>query len=333
MSPSTRRARRRLLLVHAHPDDETITTGGTIAHYSAAPDTDVTLVTCTLGEQGEVMVPALAGLAAEHADQLGGYRIGELAGARAALGLTEHRWLGGVGRWRDSGMVVAEGGRAAAPPPEALHPRAFCAPGQRAAQVAALTEIMTDVAPHVVVGYDPGGGYGHPDHVRAHEITMAAAAGAPSVRKVYWTVTPRSDLAAGLASLAGSAGHGLPWRLPTPDELPSVPDDTVTTRLDVSAQLAMKVAALRAHATQLTVWTCSDAGTGSDPGTTAGTGADPHPGSAELVALAETGRLAFALTNEIALPVPRTESYALVGASGSVRPVRETDLFDGIETW
>jgi len=322
----TRRARRRLLLVHAHPDDESITTGGTIAHYAAAPDTDVTLVTCTLGEQGEVMVPELAGLAAEHADQLGGYRIGELADACAALGLTEHRWLGGVGRWRDSGMVVAEGGYAAAPPPEALHPRAFCVPGQRPAQVAALTEILTEVAPQVVVGYDPGGGYGHPDHVRAHEITMAAAAGAPSVRKVYWTVAPRADLAAGLAELAGAAGHGLPWRLPTPDELPTVAQDTVTTRLDVSAQLAAKVAALRAHATQLTVWTGSASG-----GT--GTGTESHTGSAELVALAESGRLAFALTNEIALPVPRTESYALVGAAASVRPVRETDLFDGIETW
>jgi len=81
-----RRARRRLLLVHAHPDDETITTGGTIARYAADPDTSVALVTCTLGEQGEVMVPELAGLAADQADQLGGYRIGELAGAAGALG-------------------------------------------------------------------------------------------------------------------------------------------------------------------------------------------------------------------------------------------------------
>jgi N-acetyl-1-D-myo-inositol-2-amino-2-deoxy-alpha-D-glucopyranoside deacetylase len=279
------------------------------------------------------MVRELAGLAAEHADQLGGYRIGELARAGAALGLTEHRWLGGVGRWRDSGMVVVEGGRAAPPPAETLHPRAFCAPGKRAAQVAALTEIMTEVAPHVVVGYDPGGSYGHPDHVRAHEITMAAAAGVPSVRKVYWTVLPRADLVAGLAELADAPGHGLPWALPTADQLPSVPDDTVTTRLDVSAQLAAKVAALRAHATQLTVWTGCGSGPDHGTGSGAGNGTDSGAGSAGLVALAETGRLAFALTNEIAMPVPRTESYALVGAAGSVRPVRETDLFDGIETW
>ncbi|MGH3585291.1 MAG: PIG-L family deacetylase, partial [Pseudonocardia sp.] len=82
-------ARRRLLLVHAHPDDETLTTGGTIARYAADPDTAVTLVTCTLGEQGEVIPPELAELAAERGDQLGGYRIGELAAACAALGVRD----------------------------------------------------------------------------------------------------------------------------------------------------------------------------------------------------------------------------------------------------
>ncbi|MDT7587485.1 MAG: N-acetyl-D-myo-inositol-2-amino-2-deoxy-alpha-D-glucopyranoside deacetylase [Pseudonocardiales bacterium] len=306
-------ARRRLLLVHAHPDDESITTGGTIARYAAAPDTEVTLVTCTLGEQGEVMVPELAGLAAEHADQLGGYRIAELAAASAALGLTDHRFLGGVGRWRDSGMVVVAGAFAAAPPPESLHPRAFCADGQRAEQVAALAEILAEVQPQVVVGYDPGGSYGHPDHVRAHEITMAAAAAAPSVRKVYWTVQPLGDLAAGLAELAGAPARGMPWRLPGADELPSVPDETVTTRVEVTDQLAAKVAALRAHATQLTVWSRPSAPEGAGP-----TGIE---------------QLAFALTNEIAMPVLRTESYTLAGAAGSVQPVRETDLFDGIEAW
>jgi N-acetyl-1-D-myo-inositol-2-amino-2-deoxy-alpha-D-glucopyranoside deacetylase len=98
-------ADHRMVLVHAHPDDETIATGGTIARY-AAEGVAVTLVTCTLGEQGEVIPPELAGLAAEHADQLGGYRIGELRAAGSALGLTDQRFLGGVGRWRDSGMVV-----------------------------------------------------------------------------------------------------------------------------------------------------------------------------------------------------------------------------------
>ena len=93
-APDAGPAARRIVLVHAHPDDETLTTGGTIAVLAAAPDTAVTLVTCTLGEEGEVIPPALAGLVPAEADQLGGYRIGELAGACAALGLTDHRFLG-----------------------------------------------------------------------------------------------------------------------------------------------------------------------------------------------------------------------------------------------
>jgi N-acetyl-1-D-myo-inositol-2-amino-2-deoxy-alpha-D-glucopyranoside deacetylase len=292
--------------VHSHPDDETITTGGTIARYAAEPDTDVTVVTCTLGEEGEVMVPELAGLAADQADQLGGYRVGELAAAGAALGLTERRFLGGVGRWRDSGMVALEGIRAAARPVDKLHPRAFCAPAERQRQVEALAAILDEVAPQVVIGYDPGGGYGHPDHVRAHEITMAAAAGAAGVRKLYWTVAPLADVLAGLGELTGAAGRGLPWRPGTAAELPWVPDESVTTRIDVSAQVPAKIAALRAHATQLSVWVDPEAG----------------PGTA-----------AYALTNEIAQPVLRTESYTLVGAAGSVYPVAETDLFEGIEEW
>jgi N-acetyl-1-D-myo-inositol-2-amino-2-deoxy-alpha-D-glucopyranoside deacetylase len=300
--PPTRRARRRLLLVHAHPDDETITTGGTIAHYAAAPDTDVTLVTCTLGEQGEVMVPALAGLVAERADQLGGYRIAELARACEALGLTDQRFLGGPGRWRDSGMVVTEGVHAAAPPPERLHPAAFTQEQQRADQIDALAAIMDEVRPQVVVGYDPRGGYGHPDHVRAHEITMEAAQLTPSVRKVYWTVDARSEVVAGLDRLAEARGNGLPWRLASLDELPNVPDEKITTRVDVRGRLAAKVAALRAHATQLTVWQAD-------------------------------GRTAFALTNEIAQPVLPVESYILVGgpdAEATGRGHGETDLFEGI---
>ncbi|HEX4254222.1 MAG TPA: PIG-L family deacetylase, partial [Streptosporangiaceae bacterium] len=95
---------RRLLLVHAHPDDESIGTGATMARY-AAEGAQVTLVTCTLGEGGEIIPPELANLAAGHDDQLGGYRIGELDRACAALGVTDHRFLGGAGRWRDSGMI------------------------------------------------------------------------------------------------------------------------------------------------------------------------------------------------------------------------------------
>ncbi|HEY5990795.1 MAG TPA: PIG-L family deacetylase, partial [Streptosporangiaceae bacterium] len=90
---------RRLLLVHAHPDDECIDTGATMAAY-AAEGAQVTLVTCTQGELGEIIPPALAHLAADREDRLGEYRVGELARACAALGVRDHRFLGGPGRWR-----------------------------------------------------------------------------------------------------------------------------------------------------------------------------------------------------------------------------------------
>ncbi len=235
--------------MHAHPDDETLATGGSIARLSGEPDTAVTLVTCTLGEQGEVIPPELAQLAPDAADQLGGYRFGELARACAALGVIDHRFLGGTGRWRDSGMALAGHGVRAATP-EHLHPRAFAAPEAFAEQVEALVVVLEEVAPQVVVTYGPDGGYGHPDHVRAHEITVAAVARVPA--RLFSTVIARSTLDAGLAALA--ATPGVPFRLPAPDELPSVPDGQITTRVDVSGVRAARIAAMRAHATQISVW-------------------------------------------------------------------------------
>ena len=223
MTPS---ARRRLLLVHAHPDDETLTTGGTMARHAADPDTSVTLVTCTLGEEGEVIPPELALLAPDAADQLGGYRIGELAAACAALGVTDHRFLGGTGRWRDSGMVLAgQGVRAASP--SRLHPRALAAPDAFADQVDALTAVLEEVAPQVVVTYAADGGYGHPDHVRAHEIAVAAARRVPEVARLYATVIGRKTLDAGLAVLEGAAG--LPFRMPAPTSCRPCPTRTSTS--------------------------------------------------------------------------------------------------------
>src|SRR5438067_12801430 len=95
---------RRLLLVHAHPDDESINNGVTMARY-VAEGAHVTLVTCTLGEEGEVIPPELAHLTADRDDTLGRHRIGELAAAMAQLGVSDHRFLGGPGRYRDSGMM------------------------------------------------------------------------------------------------------------------------------------------------------------------------------------------------------------------------------------
>ncbi|MGI5127579.1 N-acetyl-1-D-myo-inositol-2-amino-2-deoxy-alpha-D-glucopyranoside deacetylase [Pseudonocardia sp. CA-107938] len=272
----------RLLFVHAHPDDETLATGGTMAHYAARPDVEVTLVTCTLGEQGEVIPPELAQLEAGQADQLGGYRIGELALACAALGVTDHRFLGGAGRWRDTGMALAGHGTRAALP-EVLHPRAFAHPDAFADEVDALVEILEELRPAAVVTYAADGGYGHPDHVRAHDITVAAVGRVPS--RLFHVVTPRGDLEKGIAELAGHVVP--PLRLPEPDELPSVPDELVTTRVDVSAHRAARVAAMRAHATQVLVQ--SD---GTD------------------------GPVVYSVSNLVAQPFTEVESF--VAASGTV---------------
>jgi N-acetyl-1-D-myo-inositol-2-amino-2-deoxy-alpha-D-glucopyranoside deacetylase len=283
-------APRRLLLVHAHPDDETLWTGGLIARYAAA-GVEVSLVTCTLGEQGEVIPEELRGLAADQADQLGGYRVGELRAACTALGVTDQRFLGGIGRWRDSGMVVEAGARASTPVD--LHPRAFAA-GALSDQVDALVGVLAEVAPQVVVSYGPDGGYGHPDHVRAHEVTMAAVARVPEVSRVFWAVQPVSAVTEGIAGLG--AMPDLPFPVPDADGLPGVADSEVTTRVDVAAQRVPVLAAMRAHRTQVTVW-------------------------------ADDAHQAFALSDGMARPVLDIEYLALVRgpAEGA-----QDDLFGGL---
>ena len=234
---------RRLLLVHAHPDDETITTGATMARY-AAEGAHVTLVTCTLGEEGEILVPELAGLAADQADQLGGYRIGELTAALAALGVRDQRFLGGTGRYRDSGMIGT---------PQNDHPRAFW---RADPEVAAreLAEVVREIRPQVVITYDPDGLYGHPDHIQAHRVTMRAielASDTWRVLKVYWPSEPRSLLARGIDTFAGSAENPFAG-ITDVDALPFVtPDEKLGARVDASAYAEAKQAAMRAHATQV----------------------------------------------------------------------------------
>jgi N-acetyl-1-D-myo-inositol-2-amino-2-deoxy-alpha-D-glucopyranoside deacetylase len=281
---------RRLVVVHAHPDDETLWTGGMIARYAAA-GAAVTLVTCTLGEQGEVLTAELRGLAADRADQLGGYRVAELRAACAALGVTDQRFLGGIGRWRDSGMVVEPGARASVPPD--LHPRAFAA-GSLDEQVDALVEVLAQVRPQVVVSYGPDGGYGHPDHARAHQVTMTAAARVAEGIRVFWAVQPVSAVADGIAAL--HAMPGLPFPLPEPDGLPGVADAEVTTRLDVTTYRSAVLAAMRAHGTQVTVW-------------------------------AEGSHQAFALSDGVARPVLDTEYLTLV--RGPAEGAHD-DLFGGL---
>ena len=233
---------RRLLLVHAHPDDEVIGTGATMAHY-VADGAHVTLVTCTLGEEGEIHVPALARLEAAQADQLGGYRIVELERACAALGVTDHRFLGGAGRYRDSGMMGLATNK---------HPRAFW---QADLDEAAghLVEIMREVRPQVMITYDENGFYGHPDHIQAHRVAMRAAelAGDAAPTKIYYTAMPLSVLESGMAAFRGLDNNPFA-EVTRPEELPfGTPDEQIGARVDGTDVHQRKAAAMRAHATQI----------------------------------------------------------------------------------
>lgn len=234
---------RRLLLVHAHPDDEVVGTGATIARY-VAEGAHVTLVTCTLGEEGEIHVPELAQLAADQADQLGGYRISEWRAAGAALGLTDARFLGGAGRFRDSGMMGT---------PANENPRAFWqADLDEAAGLVA--DVVREIRPQVVVTYDPNGFYGHPDHIQAHRVAMRGvelAAADWQVAKVYWTAVPKSVLAAGMKEFGESTDNPFAG-VESVDDLPfGSPDEEITARIDGSAYAAAKAAAIQAYPTQI----------------------------------------------------------------------------------
>lgn len=254
------------------------------------------VVTCTLGEEGEVIPESLRGLDSDQADQLGGYRVGELRGACSALGVAGHRFLGGIGRWRDSGMTWKEPGRAEALP--GGHPRAF-ANGDLDEQSGALGEILREVKPQVVVTYAADGGYGHPDHVRAHEVTTAAAETVPDVLRVFHSVPSRDTTRTGLRGLAEV--EGMPFDMPEPHELPQVDDESISTVIDVAEYLPAKISALRAHGTQARVWL------------------DRWDNGA--------GVAAYALSNGVAQPVVNTEHYVL--ADGNPDGAAE-DLFGGL---
>lgn len=218
-------ALERVAVVHAHPDDETLTMGGTLARLAATAS--VTLVTATRGELGEVIPPELAAL--EGSAELGPHRVDELAAAMQALGVTDHRFLGAEGAridgsspraYRDSGMQWREepGGRRPEPL-RPIDPAALCA-APLDEPVADLVAVLDDIDATAVVSYDGGGGYGHPDHIRTAEIAAAAA-----------------------------ALLGLPYFEIVPGE--SLPDDLVITLTD--EEYERKRAALRAHRTQIVV--------------------------------------------------------------------------------
>jgi N-acetyl-1-D-myo-inositol-2-amino-2-deoxy-alpha-D-glucopyranoside deacetylase len=291
-------AARRLLLVHAHPDDEVIGTGATMARY-AAEGVHVTLVTCTAGEEGEILVPELQHMAAAREDRLAEVRVVELANAMTALGVDDHRFLGGVGRYRDSGMM----GDPANDKPDTF----WRADLDEAA--GSLVRVVREIRPQVLVTYDENGGYGHPDHIMAHRTAMRAAelsadpGYAPEfgeswdVEKIYWTAVPKSWLQKGIDALKAAGDTSGFLAVDSVDDLPfGTPDELVTTLVDGSAYTDDKRAAMHAYPTQISM---------------------------------EEGF--FALSNEIGLEFMGMESYQIVkGKADRNGDAHEMDLFAGI---
>ena len=267
-----------LLFVHAHPDDETLTAGLTMARY-VRDGHPVHVLTCTLGEEGEVIPPELQHLDAAHDDALGPYRLQELTAAMAALGVT-YEVLGAdpaaglLSRYRDSGMAGT---------PSAADPRAFVnADVDEAA--ALVADVLRRVRPAAVVTYDEHGGYRHPDHIQTHRVTCAAVASLPADERplLYAVLVPESWARQDREWLADHPPLGTGWELPDPDGdyPPSVVADDLVTHEVVSPDLVpVQAAALREHVTQVTVSASGDT---------------------------------YALSNDIAARIPGREGFALL---------------------
>lgn len=233
----------RVLLVHAHPDDETINNGATMAMY-AQLGASVTLVTCTRGEEGEVLVPELAHLASSAEDKLGEHRITELAEAMKALGIKDHRFLAeGEKLYRDSGMMGTE---------QNERPDVFWQADLEEASDY-LVSVIEEVKPHILITYDEIGGYGHPDHIQAHRVAMRASEKSKwKIQKIYWNTMPKSVLAESMAKMKeiGSDFFGAE----SVDDLPFAKDDQfVTTLIDGNSHVEQKMAAMKAHLTQISL--------------------------------------------------------------------------------
>lgn len=262
-----------LMTVHAHPDDETIGTGGVMAKTAAA-GRGVVVVTCTRGELGEIVDPELD--TPENHRRLAEIRAGELEAALGALGVTAWENLG----YRDSGMMGTRGN---------LDPRSFWQADLDEA-IRRLVWLVRVHRPDVMTHYNDFGGYGHPDHIRAHQVAVGAyyragdpdwypeqvapehGGSGPSVAegglepwgptKLYEQAISRSRREA-MAARLEAAGRPSWWSRPTdasPEELArwddfmrrsTVDDDAITTRIDVRAHADQRWAALLAHRTQI----------------------------------------------------------------------------------
>ena len=237
---------KRLLLVHAHPDDETINNGVTMVKY-AADGVAVTLVTCTRGEEGEVLVESLLNLASSKDDKLGEHREVELKDAMHELGIKDFRFLGSPNKkWRDSGMMGT---------PQNDRKDVFWQADLDEA-AGELVKIILETKPQVLITYDEFGGYGHPDHIKANQVAMRAAEIASQqgwqVSKIYWNTMPKSVIQMGIDKMkeVGSEFFGAE----SADDLPfAKPDELVTSVVKAPEYVPQKLAAMKAHATQISV--------------------------------------------------------------------------------
>jgi N-acetyl-1-D-myo-inositol-2-amino-2-deoxy-alpha-D-glucopyranoside deacetylase len=236
----------RLLLVHAHPDDESINNGATMAAY-VARGAQVTLVTCTRGEEGEILVPDLAHLASDKEDRLGLHRELELAAAMKELGVTDFRFLGAPSKlYRDSGMIGT---------PQNNRSDVFWnADLDEAARI--LVQVILEVRPHVLITYDENGGYGHPDHIQAHRVAMRAADLAREsgweIQKIYWNTIPISVIEEGIKAMQGTGVDF--FGVEKAEDFPfAAPDHLVTTVFNGDEFVSKKMAAMKAHPTQISV--------------------------------------------------------------------------------
>jgi LmbE family N-acetylglucosaminyl deacetylase len=225
-----------LMAVHAHPDDEATGTGGVLAS-AAADGIQTVLVTCTDGSCGDAAGGIKPGEPGHDPAAVVALRTTELQASAAILNIDHLELLG----YRDSGMMGWPNNDAAG--------AFWTTPVDEAA--AKLAELMRTYQPDVVVTYDEFGFYGHPDHIQAHRVTMAAVALTGIPAKVYWTTAPRSMMAE-MGRTMRELGADWDDDEPVDESAPQIglPDEDITTWVDTKAFAGQKYDALGAHASQ-----------------------------------------------------------------------------------
>lgn len=239
----------RLMAVHAHPDDESSKGAATTARYTAE-GARVMVVTLTGGERGDILNPAMD--IPEVHGRIHEVRRDEMAKAAEILGV-EHHWLGYV----DSGLPEGD--------PLPPLPEGSFATVPLDGPTEALVRVIREFRPHVLTTYDENGGYPHPDHIRCHEVSVAAYeaaadhvrypdAGEPwAVSKLYYNhgfLRQRMQVLQDEFAKHGQDGPFAKW-LENWDAEEDVIESRVTTRVECSKYFAQRDDALLAHATQI----------------------------------------------------------------------------------